>query len=41
MIAYQKEKIENVEFIVYHTTHSFSNIRDKLAEDILKWLTKN
>ena len=39
--ALKKEKIENVEFIVYHTTHSFSNIRDKLAEDILKWLTKN
>ena len=37
----KKEKIENVEFIVYHTTHSFSNVKDKLAEDIIEWIERN
>ena len=37
----KKEKIENVEFIVYHTTHYFSNVRDKLAEDIIEWIERN
>ena len=39
--AIKNEKNENVEFIVYHTNHSFSNVRDKLAEDIIKWLKRN
>jgi len=37
----KNEGNENVEFIVYHTTHSFSNIRDKLAEDIIEWVERN
>jgi dipeptidyl aminopeptidase/acylaminoacyl peptidase len=39
--ALKNEKKANVEFIVYHTSHSFSNVRDKLAEDIIKWLKRN
>jgi predicted esterase len=39
--ALKNEKNENVEFIVYHTNHSFSNVRDKLAGDIIKWLKRN
>jgi dipeptidyl aminopeptidase/acylaminoacyl peptidase len=39
--ALKKEKVENVRFIVYHTTHSFSNVRDKLAEDIIEWIERN
>ena len=37
----KNEKIQNVEFIVYHTTHAFSNVRDKLAEDIIEWIERN
>jgi dipeptidyl aminopeptidase/acylaminoacyl peptidase len=39
--ALKKERVENVKFIVYHTTHSFSNVRDKLAEDIIEWIEEN
>ena len=39
--AIKNGKNENVEFIVYHTNHSFSNVRYKLAEDIIKWLKKD
>jgi dipeptidyl aminopeptidase/acylaminoacyl peptidase len=38
--ALKKEKAENVRFIVYHTNHSFSNVRDKLAEDIIEWIKR-
>ena len=34
----KNENIENVEFIVYHTTHSFSNVREDLANDLINWL---
>jgi dienelactone hydrolase len=37
----KNEGNENVEFIVYHTTHSFSNVKDKLAEDIIEWIERN
>ncbi|NOR18232.1 alpha/beta fold hydrolase, partial [candidate division WOR-3 bacterium] len=38
--ALRKENAQNVEFIAYHTDHSFVNVRDKLAEDIIKWMIK-
>jgi dipeptidyl aminopeptidase/acylaminoacyl peptidase len=38
--ALKKDNAQNVEFIVYHTDHSFANVRDKLAEDIIKWIIK-
>lgn len=38
--ALKKENAQNVEFIAYHTDHSFVNVRDKLAEDIIKWIIK-
>lgn len=38
--ALKKENSQNVEFIAYHTDHSFVNVRDKLAEDIIKWIIK-
>ena len=34
----KNEKIENVKFIVYHTDHSFSNVRDELANTIYTWI---
>jgi len=34
----KNEKIDNVEFIVYHTDHSFSNVRDELANTIYTWI---
>ena len=36
----KRENAQNVEFIAYHTDHSFANVRDKLAEDIIKWIIK-
>ena len=36
--ALKKENAQNVKFIVYQTDHSFSNVRNELAEDIIKWL---
>ncbi|UCG92482.1 MAG: alpha/beta fold hydrolase [candidate division WOR-3 bacterium] len=36
----KKEDALNVEFIAYHTDHSFRNVRDKLAEDIIEWIIK-
>ena len=36
----KNEKIENVKFIVYHTDHSFSNVRDELANTIYTWIIK-
>lgn len=38
--ALRKENAQNVEFIAYHTDHSFVNVRDKLAEDIIEWIIK-
>ena len=36
--ALKNEKIDNVEFIVYHTSHSFLNVRDELAKSIYNWI---
>ena len=36
--ALKKENGRNVEFIAYHTDHSFANVREKLAEDIIEWI---
>jgi len=36
--ALKNEKIDNVTFIVYHTDHSFSNVRDELANTIYTWI---
>jgi dienelactone hydrolase len=36
--ALRKENAPSVEFIVYHTDHSFKNAREKLAEDIIEWI---
>ncbi|MCW8824532.1 MAG: alpha/beta fold hydrolase [Ignavibacteriaceae bacterium] len=36
--ALKNEKIENVEFIVYHTNHSFKNVRDDLTNTIYNWI---
>lgn len=38
--ALRKENGRNVEFIAYRTDHSFSNVREKLAEDIRGWIMK-
>jgi len=32
---------EKVTFIVYHTDHSFSNVRQRLASDIAGWLLRD
>lgn len=34
----KKENDQYVKIIAYQTDHSFSNVRDKLAEDIIKWI---
>ena len=39
--ALKNEKVENVKFIVYHTDHSFKNVRNELADDIINWLKIN
>lgn len=39
--ALKKENAQNVKFIVYRTDHSFENVINKLAEDIIKWLKAN
>jgi hypothetical protein len=31
----------NVTFIVYHTDHNFSNVRQRLASDIVDWLHRD
>lgn len=31
---------EKVTFIVYHTTHNFSNVRQRLADDIAGWISQ-
>jgi dipeptidyl aminopeptidase/acylaminoacyl peptidase len=36
--ALKESGVENVKFIVYHTNHSFRNVRKQLADDILKWI---
>jgi len=38
--ALKNENGRNVEFLVYQTDHSFSNVREKLAEDIVGWIIK-
>jgi dienelactone hydrolase len=38
--ALRKENGRNVEFIAYQSDHSFSNVREKLAEDIVEWIMK-
>lgn len=38
--ALKNEGVENVKFIVYHTSHSFANVRDDLANDLIDWLKK-
>jgi len=38
--ALKKENGPNVEFIAYQADHSFSNVREKLAEDIVEWIMK-
>jgi pimeloyl-ACP methyl ester carboxylesterase len=32
---------KDVTFIVYHTTHNFSNVRQRLASDIARWIHRN
>jgi len=34
----RKEGAKNLQFVVYQTDHSFENVRDELAEDIIKWI---
>jgi hypothetical protein len=31
----------DVTFIVYHTTHNFSNVRLRLADEIANWITQS
>jgi hypothetical protein len=31
---------EKVTFIVYHTDHSFGNVRQRLATDIVEWILR-
>lgn len=38
--ALKKENAQDVEFIAYHTDHSFANVREKLAEDIIEWMNR-
>lgn len=38
--ALKKENAQDVEFTVYHTDHSFANVRDELAGDIVEWIIK-
>lgn len=38
--ALKKENSQNVKFIAYQTDHSFLKVREKLAEDIIKWIIK-
>jgi dienelactone hydrolase len=38
--ALKEENGRNVEFVVYQSDHSFSNVREKLAEDIIGWVMK-
>jgi pimeloyl-ACP methyl ester carboxylesterase len=34
------ENAQSVRVITYHTDHYFENVREKLAEDIIEWITK-
>jgi len=38
--ALKKAGAVNVTFIVYHTDHSFGNVRQRLADDIIAWLQR-
>lgn len=38
--ALKKAAVEDVKFIVYHTGHSFQNVRKQLVDDILKWISE-
>jgi dipeptidyl aminopeptidase/acylaminoacyl peptidase len=38
--ALKKVGVEDVKIIVYHTNHSFRNVRKQLADDILKWISE-
>lgn len=38
--ALKSAAAEKVTFIVYHTDHSFSNVRQRLAADIAEWLLR-
>lgn len=34
----KREEAQSVKFIVYHTDHSFQNVRKRLADDIIEWI---
>lgn len=38
--ALKKENAQDVEFIAYHADHSLKNVKEKIAEDVIEWITK-
>ena len=34
----RKEGANNLQFVIYQTDHSFKNVRDELAEQIVRWI---
>ncbi len=38
--ALKKAGVEDIRIIMYHTNHSFRNVRKQLADDILEWISE-